>query len=212
MSEKPLRREQENIYSDKQYPLASNPPLHSNDLQYIEDRILQETQPTSNQNGLYYKSQRLSQEYSSSSSASTQYDKNANIQALPKGGDKELRQILRENISPTASVGANDLSYRIVNEILNTQNGNRSQFKLKMSSRIAERRRSPLLMTQIPNENMNEMPNSNVLKDTKGFFEENEGLRLIQAKITEIHKKIEDKKTVIETARRRQQEEILNIQ
>lgn len=207
MSEQAFRRDQENIYTDKRFQASVNPTHQRRDIRSLEDRILQETQQTSQPNTSYSKPQRLSQEFSSSSNNSNQNEKNAGLEAGLKTSDKEIKQILREANSPTASIGTSDLSYRIVNEILNTQHGGRSQLKLKMSSRMVERKKSPLISVQASLENMAE-----ILKETKTVFEENEELRLLQEKVSEVKKQLQDKKDLLETNKKKFEIESVDIE
>lgn len=207
MSEQAFRRDQENIYTDKRFQASVNPTHQRRDIRSLEERILQETQQTSQPNTSYSKPQRLSQEFSSSSNNSNQNEKNAGLEAGLKTSDKEIKQILREANSPTASIGTSDLSYRIVNEILNTQHGGRSQLKLKMSSRMVERKKSPLISVQASLENMAE-----ILKETKTVFEENEELRLLQEKVSEVKKQLQDKKDLLETNKKKFEIESVDIE
>ena len=186
MLDKGLQRNQENIVLEKKslFPVQM---AQNRDLRVEENRILQETQQTVQSNLINSRPQRLSQEYSSSSGVPSQFEKRSN----------DFKPILREVTSPTASAGASDISYRIVNEILNAESDKRSQMKLKVPTRVVERKKSPMIGHSAV-ENAPETQQVNISKESKPVFEENTELKHLQEKIAEVNKQLEERKGMLE--------------
>lgn len=197
MSEKPIRRDQENIHFDARSPLASQVPHHRRDIRLFENRILQETPQTSHPNAYLLKSQGRNQEYTTSPNNAIQLEKTNGDKIFQKASDNELRQILKESTSPAASAGINDISYRIVNEILNTQGEGRSHLKTKQAGRLAERKKNPLVTGQLSEiENVVETP-----KESKLVFEENEELKRLEKKIFDTKRQLDTRKGLVENGK-----------
>jgi len=197
MLDKGLQRNQENIVLEKKslFPVQMT---QNRDLRTEENRILQETQQTVQSN---MRPQRLSQEYSSSSGVPGQFEKRAN----------DFKPILREVTSPTVSAGASDISYRIVNEILNAESDKRSQMKLKVPTRVVERKKSP--MVGHPGiEIAPETQQVNISKESKPVFEENTELKHLQEKIAEVNKQIEERKEMLENYKSNLRNESIDLE
>jgi len=209
MTESTLHRDRENFFTNKRLQNASNLlPQRQNIRASIEDRILKETQSGPQTSNANLKAHQLfNQEYSGVSNFSNQYDKATAVNMFNKSNDKDIGQILRENLSPTASVGTNDISYRIFNEILNTHSEDRGQYKLKMNPRVAERKKSPMNKVQQSTESVKEMLNNQAGKEAQAMFEENKELKKLQDKINEIKEVLGNKLEMIETCKIRYEAE-----
>lgn len=207
MFEKSLRRDQENIPVGKRPYFSSQVQPQRRDIRLAENRVLQETQQNSKSNGLLFKPQRLSQEHSTLSNTSGQYEKITGNQNIHKGNDKEQKIPLKDATSPTSSGGVSDISYRIVNEILNAQHGNRNQLKLKAGSRMMERTKSPRVLAQTSCDNL-----TDAIRGVKAALEDNEELNSIDGKINEAKVKLEEKRKVLEASRSRYQEETATLE
>lgn len=197
MSEKTIRKDQENIFIEKRSPVSSQMPRHRRDVRLFEDRILQETPQSVQTNAFFLKPQSQNQEYTTPSNNPAQFEKANGDKKFQKTSDSELRQILKESTSPATSAGINDISYRIVNEILNTQGEGRGHLKGKTTGRLIERKKNPLLTTQAFDiENTVETP-----KESKLAFEENEELKRIEKKISETKRHLETRRGLVENGK-----------
>jgi len=197
MSDNSVQNDQENRYANNKFQSSPTRSLYSHDVHSIKDRILQETQETVKTNTDFNSNPlRSIQIYLKQIEDTSQDDKNFDNQELQKRSDKGDKQNLLNQISPS-TFATKDISYRIVNEILNTQNPNRSHFKAKPVSRKAENNNhsSPVAES---NENAIKLFKNTVFKDEKNVFDENEELKSLQDKIDEITQKLQTKKQQLE--------------
>jgi len=194
MSDKVIQNDQENLHIDKKFQSSPIHSLYNHAAHCVKDRILQETQQSVQANtDLYSNPQRFNQTYFQLTNDSSQYDKIHNNTDPQKTNDKEMKQNLLEQIT-TSAFTTKDISYRIVNEILNTQDANRT-FKTQASP-IKVENKSTFTKVQIANANTFKLF-KNPLEE-KSVFHESEELKLLQEKIDEGKNQLQTKKEHLE--------------
>jgi len=117
---------------------------------------------------------------------------------------RDLKQIMKETHSPN-SLNSSNLSYKILNEILNTHQGDRSQMRSKLGTKGLDGKRTGALNKTLE-------CTGDLLNLSKPFIEENEEVRVIQDKIKFFTSQLQTKMHLFENRKRTFTEENNDLQ
>jgi len=120
---------------------------------------------------------------------------------------KEFVQTIKEAQSPN-SLNSSDLSYKILNEILNTHYEDRSQTRLKPGNKTIEVKKEFPKFNKTLESNTELIANAN----TKPFFVGNEELKAIQEKIKSLTNQLQNKQTLLESRKKNIEREHIHLQ
>ena len=108
---------------------------------------------------------------------------------------RDIRQILKDTHSPN-SLNSSNMSYKILNEILNTHQGDRAQIRAKLNAKSFEGKKTGPLNKTIE-------CTADLLNSSKPFvLEENEEVRVIQDKIKFFTSQLQTKMHILENRKR----------
>jgi len=114
---------------------------------------------------------------------------------------------IKEVQSPN-SLNSSDLSYKILNEILNTHYGDRTQIRSKPSNKTIEVKKDQTKFNKTLEANMDSIHNAN----TKQFFVGNEELKAIEEKIKSLRNQLQSKQSLIESRKKNIERENIHLQ
>ncbi|RZK11491.1 MAG: hypothetical protein EOO43_19325 [Flavobacterium sp.] len=121
-----------------------------------------------------------------------------------KHGRRDMKQIMKDTHSPN-SLNSSNLSYKILNEILNAQQGDRGQTRSKLNAKSFEGKRTGPLNKTIE-------CTADLLNSSKPFIEENEEVRIIQDKIKFFTSQLQTKMHLFENRKKVYTEENKDLQ
>lgn len=173
MSARNFKEEQEHYMSQSSsHPTSFHNSLHLEDLS--KDSRMSHHNKENDPIALLPEMDKLKLQQMTASKSCTNLEKQKVIENMdPK--KKDLAKLLKEISSPN-SLNSSDLSYKIFNEILNTQTGEKPQVRAKMSNKSFEGKR------QGPSLNRTAESAMDLLNSTK-TLEDNEETKVLQEKI-----------------------------
>lgn len=120
---------------------------------------------------------------------------------------KEYKSTIKEVQSPN-SLNSSDLSYKILNEILNTHHGDRTQTRSKANSKTMEVEKDQGKFNTQFELNTKLMGSTN----SKPFFEENEELKNLQERIKSLKNQIQSKQSLLDSRKKNIERENMHLQ